>query len=481
MSKPNPEFEQIDLGLDRPAPLEKPDRTGPSQEVRDFYAQLGTEPPEDIYGISDSDIPQVTKTRTPRTVSRRTFAGIILAASLVGLELGSMGKINDALASQLPNIPAIFGGQNQGENPGENSVNGIQEGPAKSGTIQISGTETSFQQEMLGYLSWTPDGPISYYTTAEGKRRYLLTGGKDNATYMLETDGKQTLAEIMTSGQINGDSFKEVFGPDVNVEYRKYYAGIASVVQDPQNPDHLWGFVHGENRITRDASASFTATVGLAESTDGGLTWIDKGPIIKGDDPQEPGKDVSGAGQPTAIYNPKDGFVYIMYVDWARVNYHHPDQIYLARMKVNNKNLGQVEYYTNNGFTTDFEPGNLKPAIPVPSGSNLIYVALPSVSWNNDLHQFMDTGEADTGFWMAESQNLTDWSTPAIIYDFKQNGGEPHSILKVGQKWDSYPTFLSESQSSSKITNEKGLLYHSSGDNLTPHEPAVDDATVVTN
>jgi hypothetical protein len=400
-----------------------------------------------------------------------------VAGAGAGLEIGSMGKINDAFAAPITNI---FSGQNQGENPGD----GIQEGSVRAGTIKISGNETSFQQEMLGYLSWTPDGPITYYATPDGKRRYLLTGGQDNATYMLETNGKQTLAQVMASGQINKDSFKEVYGPDVNVQYRKYYAGITSVLQiDKSNPNHLLGITHCENRATRNDSATFTATVGLAESFDDGSTWNDKGPLIQGDEVQNPGERVSGAGQPSAIYNQKDGYVYILYVDWALQNkVQHSDEIFAARAKANdNGSLGQVEYYTNSGFTTDFKPGNLKSVIPVSNGSNLIYTALPSVSWNNELHQFIVTGEADNGFWMAESQNLIDWSKPEIIYDFKQNGGEPHSILKVGQKWDSYPTFLDESESNSKITGEKGLLYHSSGDNLTPHEPAIDEATVVSN
>jgi len=421
------------------------------------------------------------KTRRPRTVSGRTFAGILLAAAVagagVGLEIGSRGKINDAFAAPITNI---FSGQNSGEN----SDNGIQEGSVRDGTIKLSGSETSFQQEMLGYMSWTPDGPITYYTTAGGERRYLLTGGQDNATYMLETDGKQTLAQIMGSGQINKDSFKEVYGPDINVQYRKYYAGITSVLQiDKSNKDHLLGITHCENRATRNDSATFTATVGLAESFDGGKTWNDKEPLIQGDDVQNPGEKVSGAGQPTAIYNQKDGYVYILYIDWASgKTIQHPDEIFAARAKANdNGSLGQIEYYTNSGFTTDFKPGNLKSVIPVPNGTNLIYTALPSVSWNTELNQFVVTGEADNGFWMAQSQNLIDWSKPEIIYDFKQNGGKPHSILKVGQKWDSYPTFLDESKSNSKITGEKGLLYHSSGDNLTPHEPSVVNAIVVPN
>lgn len=355
------------------------------------------------------------------------------------------------------------------------------EGQPKNGNMVLGNEETIFRNEMLGYLSYTPDGPITYWTTASGKRRYLLTGGQDNATYMLESDGKRTLKEIMASGEINAQSFKKVYGPDQSVTYKREYAGITSVLQiDKSNPDHLLGIGHGEKRISRDASADFTATVGLAESFDGGLNWQDKGPLIIGTDVKAPGGgEVSGAGQPTAILNQKDGYVYIMYIDWTKSKpgepLYHKDQLYLARAKANdNGSLGEVEYLTNDGFSS-FEPKKLKSVIPVPSDSSFLYTALPHVSWNTELNQFICTGECDTGFWMATSADLLNWSKPEIVYDFTQRGGKPHSILKPGEKWDSYPTALSEKYPTSQITGKNGIFYHSSGDNLTPHEPATLD------
>ena len=349
-----------------------------------------------------------------------------------------------------------------------------------TGTMVLGEQETSLHEEMLGYMSWTPDGPITYWTTAEGKRRYLLTGGQDNATYMLESDGKRTLKDIMASGEINQNSFKEVYGPDQNVEYRREYAGITSVLQiDKSNQDHLLGIAHCEQRTSRNASGDYTATVGLAESFDGGSTWQDKGPLIIGTDVKAPGGGrVSGAGQPSAVLNQNDGYAYIMYIDWSAKG-QHPDQLYMARAKANdNGTLGQVEYYTNNGFSNEADINTLKSVIPVPTGSNMVYEALSHMSWNTDLNQYTCQGECDTGFWTANSSDLLNWSEPQIIYNFTQRGGKPHSILKPGEKWDSYPTALSEDQPDSEVTDKSGIFYHSSGDNLTPHEPATVDFTI---
>lgn len=343
----------------------------------------------------------------------------------------------------------------------------------KPGTMVLGNEEKVFQNEMIGYASWTPDGPITYYETASGKRRYLLTGGQDNATYMLESDGKKTLKEIMASSEINENSFKKVYGPDANAQYRREYAGITGILQiDKSNKDHLLGVAHCEERTSRDASGDYTSTIGLTESFDGGLTWEDKGPLIVGTDVKAPGGGrVSGAGQPSVVLNEKDGYAYIMYIDWSAKG-KHPDQLYLARAKTNdNGTLGQIEYYTKNGFS-DFKPEELKPVIPVPESSDFIYTALPHLSWNTELKQYICEGESDTGFWMATSPDLLNWSKPEIVYDFSQRGGKPHSILKAGEKWDSYPTALDESKPNSQITGKNGIFYHSSGDNIVPHVPA---------
>ena len=344
----------------------------------------------------------------------------------------------------------------------------------KAGTMVLGNEEKVFRDEMIGYASWTPDGPITYYETASGKRRYLLTGGQDNATYMLESDGKRTLKEIMAGGEINENSFKKVYGPDKNVKFRREYAGITGVLQiDKGNKDHLLGIAHCEERTDRDASGDYTATIGLAESFDGGLTWKDKGVLITGTDVKTPGGGkVSGAGQPSVVLNEKDGYAYIMYIDWSATG-KHKDQLYMARVKANdNGSIGEVEYYKDSGFSANLDANKQKPVIPVPGDSNMVYMALPHVSWNIELNQYICEGESDTGFWMANSTDLLNWSKPEIIYDFTKRGGKPHSILKAGEKWDSYPTALSENQPNSQITDGRGILYHSSGDNIVPHEPA---------
>jgi hypothetical protein len=427
------------------------------QELITPYPDIITDMTSDAEINENPKEAQVTNQDNSLLISRRK---LLIGAGLTaaGFGLGYLTKF------KLPDLGNLF------PSP---------EKTPKKGIMILGQEERVFQEEMLGYASWTPDGPITYWTTKEGKRRYLLTGGNDNATYMLESDGKKTFKEIMASGEINENSLKKVYGPDANVEYKREYAGITGVMQiDKNNPDHLLGVTHCEKRTSRDASADYTSTIGLTESFDGGLTWEDKGPLIVGTDVKEPGAGrVSGAGQPSVIV--KDGNAYIMYIDWSATG-KHKDQLYLARVKTNdNGTLGEIEYYQNSGFSTEFNKESLKSVIPVPEDKpEMVYTALPHVSWNTELNQFICTGECDTGFWMATSEDLLSWSKPEIVYDFAKRGGKPHSVLKPGEKWDSYPTDLDESKETSQITGRTGIFYHSSGDNIVPHVPATVDFTI---
>ena len=408
------------------------------------------------------------KTSRTRRILAGTLGATILSTALYGADVSAQSP------SQLPDMDTY-----------KNPVTEIEH--ITAGTLELS-NEQSFRESLLGFMNYVPDGPITFWTTPEGNKRYLLTGGDmnqgkewtGNATYMMELSNGITLKDALASGQITSDNFLQVFTPDVNVNYRKDYVGITSVLQtDPNNLDHLWGITHAEERTTRNASADYTATIGLVESTNGGITWEDKGPLITGTDVKEPGGGkVSGAGQPTAIYNPETGYVNGLYIDWSATG-EHPDQIYAFRMKVNEDgSLENVEYLTDIGYSETKE--NLKPAIPVPDDNpDLIYTALPDLSFNTELNEYIAVGEADNGFWMAKSKDLENWTEPEIIYNFEKYGGRPHSVLQIGEKWDSYPTFLDESQANSQITGKSGIFYHSTGDNLAPHEPATLDAEIV--
>ncbi len=447
-------------------------------------------------------------------MSRRKFlkvAGLGIASVALGGGLGLILGPSNNSAEKNQSISTSSMGPTETPPPSQSEISSyhVGEGQPKNGEMIISSTESDLRMEMGALLNYVPDGPITYWTTKSGRRRYLITGGDTNnrmgwtknSTFMIETDGKIPLADMIANHQISQSDIRQVFGYDNSVQYRQDYAGITSVLQDPNDPDHLFGTVHGEQRVNLDAGDSYLATVGLVESSDGGLTWNDKGPFIAGMDPHAPGgigkfdvPRVSGAGQPTSIFNPADRYAYFSYVDWS-FNYQHPDQIYEARAKFNGQ-LGQLEYWTKNGWSTDFK--DLEPIIPVPS-KEFVFVALPKYSWSTALNQFQIEGVGDPGFFETYSKDLVHWTSPRVNLDFSTPHvyvdpnaiprpsatpdmivSAPNSRLPVGQPWIYYPTPLSEQYPSSAIIGAAGKVYHSIGDNIIPAELAVADFTTQT-
>lgn len=445
---------------------------------------------------------------------------------IAGGLLAFAGILKSIKTGNIPFANEVGNLFNSSEKSSENNPFHIGEGQPKDGTLVLSKQEYLFREEMTGYMNYVPDGPITYWTTKDGKRRYLLTGGDmnpekgwiGNATYMIETDGKQSLKDIMSSGKVTADSFTEAFTPnrpENEDDEGEWYAGITSVLQNPKNADDLWGTVHKEIRSNRNQSDGFQAEVLFVKSSDGGKTWKRMDFSIKGTDVKpagfvvgtkengDPLYRVTGAGEPTSIYNPVDGYAYFAWVDWKASEGKSdedkaPDEIFMGRAKMGeNWEMGQIEYWTTDGYSTQMNKDTLKSIIPVPS-EQFVYTALPKLSWDTELNKWHCAGECNTGFWQSWSTNLTDWTKPELVYDFSspitvqrrdftepgQTPGpvisevvtsKPHNILPKGEKWDSYPTFLSENYPNSTLIGKTGTFYHSTGDNYVPHVPAVVD------
>ena len=306
-------------------------------------------------------------------------------------------------------------------------------------------------------VKWTPDGHISYVTLPKGIRRYFISGNQK--TYTVDVPTSLSLTEAISKNL----SIKENFGPDKNVSYRNFYATIDSALQtEPKNLNHLIAFAQYEEQArkpdgTNDYS-NFTASIGLLESYDGGETWQDFGPVIKGEDYLPPGTKITGAGQPSAII--KDGYVYVYFVDWASgAKVSHPDEIYLARTKISpNGSLGTFEYLSTNGFYEN--TAALKPAITIPEGSNAGYVSLPSVSYNKYLNQYLAVFETNIGFYSSTSFDGINWNNKQLFLSFVK----PQSERQEGDVWISYPTLLSDdSEKTDGTTKSTGNLYYGKG------------------
>lgn len=314
-------------------------------------------------------------------------------------------------------------------------------------------------------IQWSPDGHISYITFPNGTRRYFIAGNQ--RAYEVESKTNETFEDTVKNNPV----INSVFGPDANSGYKNNYATIGEVLQtDKNDPYHVFGFTQyeqqGQNPDGTYNYGKFTASIGLLESYDGGLTWKDFGPVIRGDDYMAPGTRISGAGEPTAIV--KDGYVYVYYVDWAaQINVFHADQIYLARTKIeSNGGLSSFEFYTVNGFSASEQ--NLQPVVSETTGSG--YASLPSVSYNKYLGSYLMIYETNSEFYSSTSTDGITWTTRGKLLAFPQS----QSNRKSGDIWYSYPTLLSDgTEASDQFTDQNGNLYFSKGVwPNTAHQPA---------
>lgn len=320
----------------------------------------------------------------------------------------------------------------------------------------ILGNTLSLSLSSFG-IKWDPDGHISYITLSNGTRRYFIAGNQK--TYTIDTKTSTSLADALDKNPV----IKQNFGPDPSVSYRNNYSTISSVLQTQNsNPSHIFAFTQNEEQVklpngTYDYS-NFTASVGLLESYNGGVTWKDYGPVIRGDDYLPPGTRITGAGEPCAIIN--NGYVYIYFVDWSsRTNVQHPDQIYLARTKIfPDGGLGAFEFYTYGGFSN--QEANLQPVISADDNPNDKYTSLPSVSFNKSLNAYLMVYQTDIGFYSAVSQDGLNWTNQKLIFMFPK----PLSQRQFGDIWYSYPTLLSDtSQKNDQSTQNTGNLYFATG------------------
>ncbi|HYM64899.1 MAG TPA: hypothetical protein VES68_00215 [Candidatus Sulfotelmatobacter sp.] len=336
---------------------------------------------------------------------------------------------------------------------------------------RISGTKivadnTIIDLSLKNYgIQWSPDGHISYVTFPNGDRRYFIAGNQ--RAYAIESKSNLTLEQTIKGNPV----IKAVFGPEITSSYRNNYATIAEVLQtDKNNPYHVFAFTQYEQQAVKPDKtldySNFTASIGLLESYDGGLTWKDFGPVVRGDDYLTPGTRISGAGEPAAII--KDGYVYLYYVDWAaQVKAFHGDEIFLARTKIIGDGLGAFEFYTTNGFSTT--EANLAPVVTQPTG-NSGYVSLPSVSFNKYIGSYLMIYETNLGFMSEVSTDAVTWTNAKKIFTFPQAQSDRQS----GNTWYSYPTLLSDnSELTDGVTQNTGNLYFSKG--IWPnvaHQPA---------
>lgn len=321
--------------------------------------------------------------------------------------------------------------------PGEEPT---QPTPEKAKAVELTlGPEEAVETGLVH----VPDGKVSVLGET-----VWLTAGQDS--YRASLPGQ-------AQGQFAPSGFEKVLSPRRETTEKGYYGylGITSVHR--VDVKSLFAVTHQEFHPGAGQAWPFTAAVGLAISRDNGTTWEDYGTMIeskKGTPVPDVDNPVArGAGQPAAIVVGQDLYVY--HIDWSGEG---PDSIHLSKMSLNKLGDPQaVQKYSQAGWLPATE-GKADPVVS-PTTPEMVYTALPSVSYNERLGRYLMTLEAQDGFHIATSSDGVNWTPPQRFFDFPS----PQFPIVSGTTWYSYPTFVSPETGDHTKTTQKGYLVYSKG------------------
>lgn len=303
-------------------------------------------------------------------------------------------------------------------------------------------------QERINFSGIThyPDGHASFIKDSNGVKVWI-SAARDG--YLVT--GKSIESLDATSTRVIGPSGQETFD--------RNYAAPGSVILG-KNPNELLMFYHGEYYPNQPSTFPFDAGIGIAISQDGGTTWEKKGQILNGMGKNTEANIPFGAGQPSAII--KDNNILLYYTDW---NGQYPDSIHLARAPIESNGMpGSWEKFNRGQFKNEGPNGPSTPVVFPPTGEG--YAALPGVSFNTYLNQFVMVFEARGGFYLTTSNDGIGWSNPTSILKVKTANNNP----QPGEIWNSYPTLWSPSKLNDRETDQDMILIYSEGGwNQSPH------------
>lgn len=314
-------------------------------------------------------------------------------------------------------------------------------------------SEPAFDAEVRAQVGdFAPDGHVSVLAFP-GETRTFIPVGVRTVLIRETTDGVQTVSTVFSPSGVQG-------------EFDRDYAGITSIIRPTADPQLLLGFYHAELRSDPYVASQYQASIGLARSADGGLTWQRLGRFFGGGGTFDPTK-ITGVGQPSATIVKRGGqtYVYVYYVDWND----DVDAIHVLRAPLSSDGaLGVISRYV--GDTQGFVSGKSANSVRVihPIGRQ-VYAALPAVSVVSRTNTLLMAYESADGFYAAISRDGVHWTVPNRFFCFE----EPNHLRRFAGKgvYESYPTIMNAlTGMTSVIDPYKVQLLYGKG---RPHEPYV--------
>lgn len=326
--------------------------------------------------------------------------------------------------------------------------------------IPLGPPETVLPDGALG-LRYFPDGRLAVIRT-QPDCRLLLSAGV--SSYLLEGPEMRQFTKATP-----------VLGKGKPGEFDNGYAGINAVFRAPSG--ELLAFYHAEDqegmKSLGNGVPGFYCRVGLAESTDDGITFKKRGPVLTGQLAKDPkGRGDQGIGEPWVVAEPSGTFLYAYYTSHERVQ-GWTTQICLARCAVTDAaNPAAWRKYFQGGFTELGLGGNDTPVMT--SGQPLADALFPHVQFVPGLRQFVmlycvntwleGSHARQSGFYAALSEDGIHWPPEQVQQIWKVP-----VIARTGSEVAWHPTWIPDGPEAIQ-----GWLYYGyspSWGHQPPHQP----------
>ncbi len=199
------------------------------------------------------------------------------------------------------------------------------------------------------------------------------------------------------------------------------YAG-ANTVFPSRNGRDLMVIYHGETRTfgsTTNAHTPMFAEVGLARSTDNGISWSREGAIISGSDPKpsvDPTSDVNGTPEPGAVVAGNFIYTFYPYFPTAGDSDAGPSTIQVARASVDSDGApGTWTKFYDTSFGAQPGLGGYGSQV-VPAVGPSVGARQPWVAYSEYLRAYVLVFVTRFGWFFSTSTDLVTWALPKQFF-----------------------------------------------------------------
>jgi hypothetical protein len=308
-------------------------------------------------------------------------------------------------------------------------------------------------------LEFTPDEHMSFLKQGGGTFKLWAAGGGTYGAFLFRTPDLFTLGAPTT-----------VFGPSGagTTAFDADYAGPGSVFPSASGADLLMIY-HAENHLFRGVDypgEPFFAGIGLARSSDGGVTWQRQGEIIAAYNAQDTAQTSGGAGALTPTAVEADGYIYVIFREIDLQS--NVTGFGLARAPIDSDGAPATwQKYYQGSFSTPGLGGRFTPLNIVLDPSQPTDQRQPHLSYNTYLKQYLMAMVGNGGIYVLTSPDLINWTSGIVALA----APTPDASATTADVKNWYPTLISPSEESDATTGQTGYLYYAKflGDGTSHH------------